>query len=113
MPADVRWHFIGHLQSNKCSELLSNRFISSQSSRLPTCSGVPNIFAIQTVDSEKLAAKLNAACTRPSQAHILYLIYVLLYESLLPFKLVVKVLTSCLGERSGREDPLRVMVTTF
>ena len=45
MPKDVRWHFIGHLQSNKVAKLLS----------LP-------IWSIHSVDSEKLAKKLDAAC---------------------------------------------------
>ena len=36
LPTDIRWHFIGHLQSNKIPKLM----------------GSP-LFAIQTVDSEK------------------------------------------------------------
>ncbi|KAK2958237.1 putative Pyridoxal phosphate homeostasis protein [Blattamonas nauphoetae] len=44
MPNDVKWHFIGHLQSNKVAQLID---------------GVPNLDTIQTVDSEKLATKLN------------------------------------------------------
>lgn len=43
-PADVRWHFIGHLQSNKAKMLLE---------------GVPNLAVVETVDSEKLAKKLD------------------------------------------------------
>ena len=35
LPDDVRWHFIGHLQSNKVKELLS----------------VPNLACVHTVDS--------------------------------------------------------------
>ena len=27
MPKDVRWHFIGHLQSNKCGNILISRFL--------------------------------------------------------------------------------------
>ncbi|EEB13214.1 predicted protein [Pediculus humanus corporis] len=37
------WHFIGHLQRNKVNKLLS----------------IPNLFAVETVDSEKLADALN------------------------------------------------------
>ncbi len=44
MPGDVRWRFIGHLQSNKARLLLE---------------GVPSLQCIETVDTEKLANKLN------------------------------------------------------
>lgn len=40
---EIRWHFIGHLQSNKINKILS----------------LPNIYMVQTVDSEKLATQLN------------------------------------------------------
>ena len=46
LPADIRWRFIGHLQSNKVKALLE---------------GVPSLSCIETVDSVKLADKLNAA----------------------------------------------------
>lgn len=42
---DIRWHFIGHLQSNKCNNIV----------------GVPNLFMIETVDSTKLATTLNSS----------------------------------------------------
>jgi len=42
---DIRWHFIGHLQSNKIKLITS----------------IDNLHMIQTVDSEKLARKLNTA----------------------------------------------------
>lgn len=42
---EIRWHFIGHLQRNKVNKVLS----------------VPNLYAIETVDSEKLANTLNNA----------------------------------------------------
>lgn len=47
LPQDIVWHFIGHLQSNKVKELLE---------------GVPQLAVVETVDSEKLARKLNAGC---------------------------------------------------
>jgi PLP dependent protein len=47
MPQDIRWHFIGHLQSNKCNRLVK---------------GVPSLYMVHTVDSEKLAKSLNRAC---------------------------------------------------
>ncbi|KAG9043605.1 hypothetical protein FS837_009337 [Tulasnella sp. UAMH 9824] len=43
LPKDIRWHFIGGLQSNKCKPLAA----------------IPNIYAIQTVDSAKKATALN------------------------------------------------------
>ncbi|PNW88015.1 hypothetical protein CHLRE_01g010848v5 [Chlamydomonas reinhardtii] len=44
LPGDVQWHFIGHLQSNKVKAVLE---------------GVPNLAMVETVDSAKLADKLN------------------------------------------------------
>eukprot|EP00873_Tetraselmis_striata_P038287 jgi/Tetstr1/458551/TSEL_044954.t1 len=44
MPADVQWHFVGHLQSNKAKLLLES---------------VPNLSMLETVDSAKLANRLN------------------------------------------------------
>ena len=46
LPRDVRWRFIGHLQSNKAKAL---------------CAGVPGLAAVETVDSAKLATLLNTA----------------------------------------------------
>ncbi|KIJ60375.1 hypothetical protein HYDPIDRAFT_117291 [Hydnomerulius pinastri MD-312] len=43
LPSDIRWHFIGALQSNKSKTLAS----------------IPNIYAIQTVTSTKAATALN------------------------------------------------------
>ncbi|KAF4525346.1 hypothetical protein B566_EDAN007828 [Ephemera danica] len=42
---DIRWHFIGHLQRNKVTKLVS----------------VPNLYLLETVDSIKLATALNEA----------------------------------------------------
>lgn len=47
LPTDIRWHFIGHLQSSKASKLVKE---------------VPNLAVVETVDSVKLANKLNNAC---------------------------------------------------
>ena len=43
MPDDVRFHFIGHLQTNKVKEIVA----------------VPNLHCVHTVDSLKLAAELQ------------------------------------------------------
>ncbi|XP_057663924.1 pyridoxal phosphate homeostasis protein [Diorhabda carinulata] len=40
---DIKWHFIGHLQSNKVNKVIS----------------LPNIHLIETVDSQKLASLLD------------------------------------------------------
>ena len=47
LPSDICWHFIGHLQSNKCRKLVA---------------GVPNLFVVETVDSAKIARTLNRVC---------------------------------------------------
>ena len=44
MPSDVQWHFVGHLQSNKVKFLLE---------------GCPALAMLETVDSIKLANKLD------------------------------------------------------
>ncbi|KAL3140794.1 hypothetical protein ABBQ32_005339 [Trebouxia sp. C0010 RCD-2024] len=46
LPHDIRWHFIGHLQSNKAKAVID---------------AVPNLAVVETVDSVKLANKLNNA----------------------------------------------------
>ena len=47
LPKDIEWHFIGHLQSQKASKLVRD---------------VTNLYVVETVDSLKLAKKLNSAC---------------------------------------------------
>lgn len=53
LPGDIRWHMIGHLQSNKVNRLIS---------------ACPNLYMIETIDSMKLADKVNMAMknNRPS-----------------------------------------------
>lgn len=48
MPNDVVWHFIGHLQSNKAKALVT---------------GVPNLSVLETLDTSKLASKLQVMVT--------------------------------------------------
>ncbi|XP_056130503.1 pyridoxal phosphate homeostasis protein isoform X2 [Lampris incognitus] len=45
---DIKWHFIGHLQKNNVNKLL----------------GVPRLFMVETVDSVKLADKVNSSWQR-------------------------------------------------
>jgi pyridoxal phosphate enzyme (YggS family) len=47
LPSDIQWHFIGHLQSNKCKSVAA----------------IPNLFLVETVDKPSLAKALNKACT--------------------------------------------------
>ena len=46
LPKDINWHFIGHLQSSKASKITKD---------------VPNLYMLETIDSEKLANKVNNA----------------------------------------------------
>ncbi|THH33456.1 hypothetical protein EUX98_g742 [Antrodiella citrinella] len=57
LPTDIRWHFIGALQSNKAKILAS----------------IPNIYSIQTVSSTKAATALQKAVSpdRPNPLNIL------------------------------------------
>ena len=74
MPGDVAWHFIGHLQSNKCKKLVR---------------GVPNLAVVETVDSLKLAKKLDAACVAAGRP---------------PLPIYLQVNTSAEGTKSGLAD---------
>eukprot|EP00921_Rhytidocystis_pertsovi_P002357 GHVQ01004030.1.p1 GENE.GHVQ01004030.1~~GHVQ01004030.1.p1 ORF type:complete len:439 (-),score=52.97 GHVQ01004030.1:368-1684(-) len=47
LPSNICWHFIGHLQSNKCGQLVSS---------------VRNLHVVESLDSCKLANKLQRAC---------------------------------------------------
>ena len=42
---DIHWHFIGHLQRNKCNNLTA----------------VPHLWCVETVDSERLASSLDTS----------------------------------------------------
>ena len=47
MPEDIKWHFIGTLQSNKAKLLVNS---------------VKGLYMVESVDSEKLATQLDKAC---------------------------------------------------
>ncbi|XP_072409975.1 pyridoxal phosphate homeostasis protein [Chiloscyllium punctatum] len=49
---DIKWHFIGHLQKNNVNKLI----------------GAPNLFMIETIDSIKLADKVNQAWQKKQAA---------------------------------------------
>jgi len=44
LPKDIKWHFIGGLQTNKCKDLAVN---------------IPNLYSVETIDTLKKAKKLN------------------------------------------------------
>lgn len=52
LPEDIQWHFIGGLQSNKAKLL----------------GAVPNLYLVESVDSEKLAMGLQKAVAKPENA---------------------------------------------
>ncbi|KAG0558544.1 hypothetical protein M758_10G033600 [Ceratodon purpureus] len=73
MPEDVKWHFIGHLQSNKAKALVS---------------GVPNLYMVEGVDSQKVANFLDRAVSGLGRQ---------------PLKVLVQVNTSGEESKSGVE----------
>ncbi len=54
LPSDIRWHFIGALQTNKASTLLE----------------VPNLVAVHSVDREKLARALQRAAEKVNRTKL-------------------------------------------
>lgn len=72
LPKEIKWHFIGHLQSNKVTKLLTS---------------CPELYMIETVDSEKLAQRVNRTLSA--------------VERQTRLKVLVEVLTSDEGTKSG------------
>ena len=68
---DIKWHFIGHLQSNKCNMLCT----------------LPNLYMVECVDSEHLATKLDACVQR--------------LEYSVPLRIMIQVNTSGEDNKSG------------
>ena len=68
---DIKWHFIGHLQSNKCNMLCT----------------VPNLYMVECVDSEHLATKLDGCIQR--------------LELPTPLRVMIQVNTSSEDNKSG------------
>ena len=59
---DIRWHFIGHLQSNKCKLLACmSESTCFNFALFDIRLAVPNLAMVETIDSSKLAAQLNRA----------------------------------------------------
>eukprot|EP00347_Sterkiella_histriomuscorum_P010275 403376924 len=74
---DIQWHFIGHLQSNKAKKLVDGT------------AHIPN-FIIETIDSEKLATKINKECEKIQRKE--------------KIGVLVQVLTSDEGTKHGAEQ---------
>ena len=55
LPEDIEWHFIGHLQSQKAGKLVKD---------------VKGLSVVETIDSLKLAKKLNTACETAERASL-------------------------------------------
>ncbi|KAJ4725138.1 Pyridoxal phosphate homeostasis protein [Melia azedarach] len=71
LPEDIKWHFVGHLQSNKVKTLLG---------------GVPNLDMFEGVDNEKIANHLDKAISNLGRN---------------PLKVLVQVNTSGEASKSG------------
>lgn len=74
LPSDICWHFIGHLQSQKAKQIVQK---------------VPNLYLLETVDSIKLADKLNLARSNVAG------------EDALPLRIYVQINTSGEESKSG------------
>lgn len=82
---DIKWHFIGHLQSNKAKQLLGRLFFIYFHFPFPficlfgylvvnfaiIISGTPHLWMIETVDSKKLASILNKGWSGPEKLKVL------------------------------------------
>lgn len=83
LPTDVKWHFVGALQSNKAKVLV----------------GVSNLYMVESVDREKTASALNKAVTADGRSEKL--------------KVMVQVNTSGEESKSGCEPGTTVELAKF
>ena len=68
LPRDIRWHFIGHVQSNKCKLLACKYPINLF---LFNCvEAIPNLAVIESVDSMNKATALNKAFMERSPVRV-------------------------------------------
>lgn len=80
LPDDIKWHFIGHLQSNKVKKVLETK----------------GLWIIETVDSEKIAREINKQLENNLKSQ---------FNPTLkyPFNIFVQVNTSLESSKSGVE----------
>lgn len=71
LPQDIKWHFIGHLQTNKCK----------------TVCQIPNLYMIETIDGIKKATAVNNTCESLGRSE--------------PLKVLIEVNTSGEESKSG------------
>jgi len=76
LPVDIKWHFIGHLQSNKAKPLVGQ---------------VANLWMVEAVDSRKLADRLQAAAAAVLETE----------RKGVPLKVLIQVDTSGEDTKSG------------
>lgn len=81
---DIRWHFIGNLQSNKVNKLVN----------------LPNLYMIETLDEEKLAITLNKSWSK-------------FRDESERLKIMIQVNTSGENEKNGVEPSGVVDLTKF
>lgn len=80
---DICWHFIGRLQSNKVNKVAA----------------VPNIYMVETINSDKLAQLLNASWGKLNKAE--------------PLKVMVQINTSGEDSKSGLEPQNALPVVDY
>lgn len=80
LPKDIKWHFIGGLQTNKCKDLAK----------------IPNLFAIETIDSLKKAKKLNEVRSKYNAEE-------------LPIECNIQINTSNEEQKSGLSEETEIM----
>lgn len=91
LPLDIQWHFIGQLQSNKAKALVL---------------GVPNLWVVESVDSQKLAAKLEAAAGAAARAEPLRVFVQVQSFGALP-ACMFALLAVCVAGQHNRRAPER------
>ncbi|KAJ1922040.1 hypothetical protein H4219_000387 [Mycoemilia scoparia] len=83
LPKEIKWHFIGGLQTNKCKALAA----------------IPNLWAVETIGSEKHALKMNQACEAAGRKE--------------PLNVFVQVNTSNEENKSGESSEKAIDLASF
>lgn len=72
LPSSIRWHFIGSLQSNKCKTLAGPSRLHPHA-LADSVVAIPNLYALETLDSEKKADLLEKALASSDRSLRVYL----------------------------------------
>lgn len=89
MPLEIRWHFIGTLQSNKAKALACKfgfQLRTAGSNLKNNVLAIPNLYCVQTLTSAKAAAALNKAIST---------------DRITPLRVLIQVNTSGEDNKSG------------